>query len=111
MGWDAFSSISDGKTVIQEFKSKAEEIKSLCWFVDGGFEYGILDCSDCGFCIRDITGIDPFEEVNSVLSNEVIKSINLDIIPDNKQRDWAYVSAWHFLNLCKELDLSIRFSC
>jgi len=126
MGWDAYA-ISDphnewiaefdhegnkgwyipDAVYARAFKQAEENVLKQAPNVDGLLAIGGLDCSNCGYAMQNLTGIDAWGKNLSI--KDVQALIITEYIPEEDEC-WAYCSALQFLLTCKEQKLGIRFS-
>lgn len=119
MGWDAYSSVgfdwSKGEFTNKEheaaFKNASDHVIKHAGTVDALLDCGSLDCSNCARMLQEATGKScwdekGWDETKVKILNKTAQW-NFKIYPEDA---WAYWSARKFLEVCSELNLSIRFS-
>lgn len=125
MGWDAFATKSNGKTLprtpIYEgwlprnplirlaFRRAVERVKQQESTVDGSLRHGALDCSPCAHAIERATGIDAWgDDLSGRQVRDAARCADWSLVDD--QPGWAVASAREFLNTCARYNLGVYFS-
>lgn len=119
MGWDASSSVVldynfeppqiKHPAYREVFENADKEVKKLAGTVDGYLHLGSLDCERCRVMLYEATGLSCYTDWSKEKVRELYKFSDWDFEYE-PQDEWAYWSAFLFLQICSKLNLSIHFN-